>query len=381
MRKTITFCTSTPQLPLTVFFKNSRRQFSDRIIVVLGCIFVSCASPQQRFSTQEAVFPGSKLVKYGIVLPVGRYGEWDSGMVESPVVWYDSARKMYGMVYTGYGGTDSTKRGYKYVTGPKIGLAWSGDLLHWKKDSRSPIFSGSNLPGTSDASGASGPFIWLEQGTYHLFYFGVTGSGYEKGVKTMNLATSIDLYSWKRYEENPIISPSGQGWRRDAIWHPNVVKDKEMYYLFFNASGVANGLTEEFIGYAKSKDLYHWIVDDEHSPILVGSARLGAWDATGRAGDPSVYNIGNVWYMAWYSWDRTNSADGLAWTTEQEFPLSWRVYERNPVLRIGEPGSYDALHAGKPFIFRAGNVHYHFYTAVALDETRQIAVATWPEKN
>jgi hypothetical protein len=82
--------------------------------------------------------------------------------------------------------------------------------------------------------------------------------------------------------------------------------------------------------------------------------------------------------MAWYSWDKKNSADGLAWTTEEQFPLGWRVYEGNPILRIGEPGSYDALHAGKPFIFRVHEKHYHFYTAVALDQTRQIAVAIWP---
>ena len=68
----------------------------------------------------------------------------------------------------------------------------------------------------------------------------------------------------------------------------------------------------------------------------------------------------------------------MAWTTDEEFPLGWRMYDRNPVLRVGPPGSFDALHAGKPFIFRTAETHYHFYTAVALDETRQIAVATEP---
>jgi hypothetical protein len=45
------------------------------------------------------------------------------------------------------------------------------------------------------------------------------------------------------------------------------------------------------------------------------------------------------------------------------------------VLDLGLPDSYDALHAGKPFIFRTAVRHFHFYTAVAADETRQIAVA------
>ena len=341
-------------------------------------LVISCSPSSPGQSIKSTPLPGSQLLKCGVVLPVGQHGAWDDGMVESPVVWYDIQRKRYGMVYTGYGGTDSTKRGYKYVTQPKIGLAWSDDLHTWEKDPRSPILGGSGIPGTPDSEGTTGPFLWFENGTYYLFYFGVTARGYEGGKKTMNLATSPDLIHWKRYEGNPIIAPAGEGWRRDAIWHPNVVKEKETYFLFFNASGVVNGLAEEFIGYATSKDLFRWTVDDANSPLLVGSAQPGAWDASGRAGDPSVYRVGDTWYMAWYSWDRKNSADGLAWTTEKEFPLGWQVYEHNPVLRIGKPGSYDALHAGKPFIFRTRDRHYHFYTAVALDETRQIAVAVWP---
>ncbi|MEX2115939.1 MAG: family 43 glycosylhydrolase, partial [Bacteroidota bacterium] len=279
--------------------------------------------------------PGSNLTKLGVVLPVGRPDSWDSGMVESPVVWFDNIRGRYGMVYTGYGSTDDTKRGYAHVTFPSVGLAWSDDLLHWERDPRNPIFTGSGIEGTPDAAGTTGPFIWLENGTYYLFYFGTTGKGYEKGTKSLNLATSTDLVTWVRYTKNPIIAPAGTGWRRDAIWHPNIVKDDGRYYLFFNASGAVHGLVEEFIGYATSSDLYEWNVDDTNSPLVVGSGKPGAWDATGRAGDPSVFKVEGTWYMAWYSWDRKNSADGLAWTTDEEFPLNWRVYENNPVLRVG----------------------------------------------
>jgi predicted GH43/DUF377 family glycosyl hydrolase len=345
-------------------------------ILIASCLALT-------WQTQSVIpdFPGSNLEKRGIVLTTGTFGDWDSGMVESPVVWYDAHHKMYGMVYTGYRSTDSTKRGYKFVTGPRIGLAWSSDLLHWRKDSGNPIFSGSGIVDRPDSEGATGPYVWFEHGTYYLFYIGLTGKGYEKGAKTMNLATSPDLRAWKRYEKNPIIAPEGRGWRRDAIWHPNLVKSDGQYFLFFNASGVTNGLQEEFTGYATSMDLMHWAVDDDHSPLVVGSGSAGMWDASGRAGDPSVYRIGETWYMSYYSWDRKNSADGLAWTSQEEFPLGWRVYEKNPVLRIGEPGSYDALHAGKPFIFILNDTLYHFYTAVALDETRQIAVATSILKN
>ena len=319
--------------------------------------------------------PGSHLKKWGLVLRLGPPGAWDAGMVESPMVWFDAHRKRYAMVYSGYGSTDSTHHGYHYVTRPQIGLAWSDDLLHWEKDEHNPVYSGSGVEGLSDSHGATGPFVWYENGTYYLYTIGVTSKGYEKGKKTLNLATSTDLYHWKRFEGNPVIAPSGNGWRRDAVWHPNIVKNGSTYFLFFNASGLVGELHEEFIGYATSTDLFHWKVDDDHSPILMGSHKPGAWDASGRAGDPSVYKVGHKWYMAWYSWDRVHSSDGLAWTSEKEFPLGWRVYKKNPVLSVGPPGSYDALHAGKPFIFRTADKYFHFYTAVALDETRQIAVA------
>ena len=299
-------------------------------------------------------------------------------MVESPVVWFDEQRRRYAMVYTGYAHVVPGKRGYSAVAHPHVGLAWSDDLLTWNKEYDNPIFGPSGVPGSIDAEGTTGPCIWYEKGTYYLFYFGTTERGYEKGTKTLNLATSPDLHRWTRYAENPVIAPAGNGWRREAIWHPHIVKDGSAYYLFFNASGIVRGVNEEFIGYATSHDLFHWAVDDVHSPLVVGSGQPGSWDSTTRAGDPSVYRVGDLWYMAYYSWDGVHAQDGLAWTTVEEFPLGWRPWDQNPVLRIGAPGSFDAQHAAKPFVFRSGDRHYHFYTAVDEQENREIALAVWP---
>lgn len=322
--------------------------------------------------------PGTSLTKQGIVLPRGAEGAWDGGMVESPVVWFDQPRQRYGMVYTGYAWADAELQGYEAMAKPQVGLAWSDNLLRWEKDPRNPIFGPTGKPGDPDAQGTPGPFIWHEKILYYLFYFGTTATGYEKGTKTLNMAISPDLVTWTRYPGNPIITPYGTGWRTEAIWHPNIVKASGTYYLFFNASGIVDGVHEEFIGYAMSKDLFIWTVDDTNAPVLMGSGTPGAWDATGRAGDPSVFRVGHTWYMAYYSWDGIHTQDGLAWTTEAEFPLGWRPYENNPVLPLGAPGSFDALHAGKPFIFRTPERHFHFYTAVDDDEIREIAVATAP---
>lgn len=326
----------------------------------------------------ETTVPGAQLTKCGIVLPVGAPEAWDGGMVESPAIWFDSTQGRYGMVYTGYDLKYPERRGYASVGNPRIGLAWSSDLLSWARDGGSPILEASEMAGTPDAEGVTGPFMWMEDGTYYLFYFGTTQSGYEGGRKTLNLATSNDLKTWHRHAGNPIIEPAGVGWRRDAIWHPNIVKVDGKYYLFFNASGVVDGHAEEFIGYATSPDLKAWTVHDEHSPLLVGSRTPSAWDATGRAGDPSLYRVGDTWYMAYYSWDGTRAQDGLAYTRAEDFPLGWVPYEGNPILTVGAPGTFDALHAHKPFVVRTATRHHHFYTAVDTAETRQIALAVEP---
>ena len=334
-------------------------------------------------------YPGRRLKKRGIVLPRGRANEWDGGMVESPVVWFDEALSKYAMVYTGYGRRDDAAEGdfgYTTVTGPQIGLATSSNLLDWVKSPANPILKPSGKMGDPDSHGVTGPFVLPRsvsgKGVYYMYYFGTTNHGYESGRKTMNLATSEDLTTWHRYDGNPIIEPDNSGpitaWRNEAIWHPNVVRDGDTFFMFFNTSGIHNDHHEEFIGYATSVDLVYWIVDDANSPIVVGSRQSGAWDSSGRAGDPSVFRLGDTWYMAFYSWDGEKSQDGMMSTSAVEFPLGWRPFACNPVLRYGVAGSFDAQHAGKPFVIRTETDHYHFYTAVDESGRREIAVASEP---
>ena len=138
----------------------------------------------------------------------------------------------------------------------------------------------------------TGPFVWHEDGRYYLYYIGVTEGGYEGGRKTINLATSTDLYRWERHAGNPVVAPAGDGWRRDAAWRPYVVADGGTYYLFFNASGVVDGHEEEYIGHATSTDLMQWTVDDANAPLLTGSRTPGAspqrriTSVTGRSRPP-----------------------------------------------------------------------------------------------
>lgn len=294
---------------------------------------------------------GQSLTKQGVVIAPGG-GGWKDALVESPAVFLDAATGLYVMVAVGYDtGTIHASIGAFTAVTPDGPWTEYGQIL---------AGSGSG----ADSDGCSGPFVWLEAGTYHLFYIGLTASGYEGGTKTLCHATSTDWVpgtnagTWTRH--GTIVGPTS-GWRSAAIWHPCVVKRGSTYYLFFNANGA-----DEAIGYATSSDLSTWTVDDANSPILppVGSEN--------RTGDPSVYQVGTVWWMAFYTL-LSGASDGLASTTDASFPLGWTRYAGNPILVPS--ASYDSTYAHKPFILIAGSRYYHWYTAVG-SGGRQIALAT-----
>lgn len=321
----------------------------------LGWVSGSSSSPQPYYGAQfgDADAPhGFKLTKKGVIISPGASGSWKESRVESPSVFWDPLIGKYRMVFLGYSGTPSAPNqasiGYATADSP------DGP---WTEYTSNPVFGPTNVSGDPDQNGTSGPFVWFEDGTYYLFYIGLTATGLEQGTKTICLATSTDFVTWTRH--GAVITTAAGTWRAAAVWHPNIVKRGSTYYLFFNAGDGGNSGLHESIGYATSSDLLTWTVDDANSPVLDNSG--SGWDSV-RVGDPYVYRKGDVWYMAYYANNGTISQDGIAYTSDASFPLGWQKFSGNPVLAVGASGSYDDTDAARPAIFVTPTRHYHFYT-------------------
>lgn len=306
---------------------------------------------------------GYTLTKKGAVIAKGG-GGFKNNLVESPMVFWDYKIGKYRMVFVGYSGVGSP-------IAASLGYATSPDLETWSEFGTS-FFGASGTIGAPDRYGTSGPYVWLENNTYYLYYISLDGPGYEGGTKRLCLATSTDFITWTRL--GAVISPFGSGWRSVQVYHPCIVKHRGIYYMFFNAAD--SGTLNESIGYATSTDLLTWTVDDVNSPILQRTGGNNNWESN-LVGDPVVYKIGRVWYMAYYGAAVAGGAsDGIATTTEELFPLGWTRFSGNPVLTMGSAGSIDDTYAHKPFIMVTAAKHYHWYTAVSnAISTRQIAVA------
>jgi predicted GH43/DUF377 family glycosyl hydrolase len=307
---------------------------------------------------------GYSLQKISQVLVPGAYPYMDT-IVESPMIWWDSDQK-YHMIFTAYSDATGTMIGTH-------GHATSLDLVTWIPDTTA-FFTASGTAGAPDEKGVTGPYLVKQDDIYYLYYIGMTEEGYETGTKSLCLATSSSLSGpWTRHGAIIPLGTIGtsSAWRHDAIYHPSIVEKNGMYYMFFNASGLVGGVTRERIGYATSNNLLDWIVDDVNSPIVDGVD--GSWH-DGISGDPSVYHDGSKWVMHFFGTGGTAS-DGIAITTDADFPLNWQIASFNPVL-VTTPNGYDSMYAHKPFIYFSSGKLYHFYTAVSLETSiRCIALA------
>ncbi|EDY84746.1 hypothetical protein VDG1235_4379 [Verrucomicrobiia bacterium DG1235] len=95
-------------------------------------------------------------------------------------------------------------------------------------------------------------------GKYHSLYLAFPRQGgYELRPGGQGLAASADGMTWERVKEEPILSvfdEDCQDWEKDCIYLPWLVEHEDLFYNFYNA---ANGKLEQ-MGLATSDDLYHW---------------------------------------------------------------------------------------------------------------------------
>ncbi|KAA6310670.1 hypothetical protein EZS27_038062, partial [termite gut metagenome] len=157
--------------------------------------------------------------------------EWEKTMVMGPHVLWDKQEKIFKMWYScgysgAYGGGGSPNE-------PKsIGYATSKDGKTWEKHPNNPIF-------TPDASchweqdRVTACQVIKRKKDYLMFYIGFR----DEELAQIGMARSADgISNWVRYDGNPIISPTPDGWDASACYRPFVVYEKEnkRWLLYYN---------------------------------------------------------------------------------------------------------------------------------------------------
>jgi predicted GH43/DUF377 family glycosyl hydrolase len=168
-----------------------------------------------------------------------------------------------------------------------VGLAWSDDLSHWKRDK--PILfphDGAEW----ERGGLYKPYLVRIGDTYHLYYNAKTAE--KRWHEQTGVAISRDLKTWTRYPGNPIIRNGGPN-APDARFasDPFVVRHGDQWALYY--FGLANdGKARDLL--ALGRDPLRFEKIDE---VLIDVGKPGSVDDDYAHKPALVFDRGDLYHF------------------------------------------------------------------------------------
>lgn len=265
-------------------------------------------------------FPGALTPATEAALAPGQADAWDSKAVHAPSVvrlptgqagtpkeyllWYDGADR------------------FDPYSGWAIGLATSGDGVHWERRPDNPVLR-PGLPGSWDGASVHDPRVVWDGRRFLMWY-----SGYEGARWRIGLALSEDGVSWAKHAGNPVLEPGPPGsWDEASVAYSSVVLKDGRYRMWYQGGDSAGAWR---IGYATSVDGVHWSKSDRN-PVLAPGHK-GSWDAE-RVFTPHVLLWGSGYLMLYTG--GPGAGIGYAFSTDGE---KWQKAAANPALKASEGG-------------------------------------------
>jgi len=142
------------------------------------------------------------------------------------------------------------------------GHTYSPDLVHWE-DYPDALLIGEK--GTLDDKHCYSGSVIEKDGTYYIFYTGISEGSDGKKKATILKAVSRDLIHWEKYNKKPLLLQPEEYYRMDGSWRDPCVfyhPEEKCYWMFLCAreAEITDDLYSGTMGLAKSEDLEHWTV-------------------------------------------------------------------------------------------------------------------------
>lgn len=264
---------------------------------------------------------------------------------------------IFKMWYTGGGAVlpDETLRS-------RISYATSNDGVTWSKYENNPVLDVSL--NEWDSLGVETVTVLVDESApqpqrYKMWYAGQTFNDYRYEI---GYAYSADGISWQKHPTAVLGVGDENEWDNCFLEGPSVIKDGTTYKMWYAAYDCAvTGETTDGkvnIGYATSTDGINWI-KFTGNPVLTTTD--GMWDGV-YVQDPHVIKQNGRYHM-WYGGadveDNYFQQTGYA---SSDDGIHWQKSPRNPVLKRGTPGAWDANTASFPSVLIHENMLYMWYT-------------------
>ncbi len=312
-------------------------------------LLVACSSDER--VTQN----GWKKDKTNPVLTKGEPFNYDFYAVSDCWVLFDDG--VYKMWYTGGGAVlpDETLRS-------RLNYATSTDGIHWTKYLNNPVIDVSH--DSWDSIGVETASVIIDavapaNQRYKMWYAGQTFNEYRYEI---GYAYSPDGIDWQKHGEAVLLVGVDEEWDNCFLEGPSVIKDGNVYKMWYAAydchvdSQSTDGKVN--IGYATSTDGITW-AKHENNPVLTTTS--GEWDEV-YVQDPHVIKYNGAYHM-WYG--GANVGDNYFQQTGYAFSedgIHWEKSAKNPILKRGKSGVWDANTTSFPSVLIRDNEMQLWYT-------------------
>jgi predicted GH43/DUF377 family glycosyl hydrolase len=278
----------------------------------------------------------------------GGSGEFDFNLFNKAIVLKDS---IYHMWYSG-------QRNLTF-NNSRIGYATSQDGIYWKKYDRNPIKLLEQNPYWYPQCQVM-DVIWKDS----LFYMWFRGIPREDStVVTMGMATSVDGLNWKVFPAQ-VLKPGTDGAWDDLTIYTSVILfdgrlpglQGKIFHMWY--AGMSDTLPSiSRVGYAHSNDGIHWKKYPSNPIIDIG--KPGSWEDYGVCINSVIYN--GSFFEMWYTGNNyVQNEIGYATSLDG---INWKKSEKNPIIQLGEPGTWDGRNIDSPEVIFCDSVYMMWFNA------------------
>jgi predicted GH43/DUF377 family glycosyl hydrolase len=245
---------------------------------------------------------------------------------------------------------------YADFTLPQPDSAGPRSPFSWEASSEPILNRGEN--GAWDSVDVLNPSVVRFNSIYLNLYSGFDGRAWHTGI-----ATTTDGLHWQKVGR--VLSPEGwEGSYIAANGSAIVIGSEILYWYVAGEPGAGK------IGLARSRNGgLDWTKQPE--PVIAPGPR-GSFDERAVA-DPYVIRRGDWFYLFYLGQDRAaRQRLGIARSREGVY---WEKLRSNPVLEMGEAGTFDEAGLGEPAVWSSGGYYWMLYTGRDRTERRRIGLA------
>lgn len=177
---------------------------------------------------------------------------------------------------------------------------------------------------------------WIKDGVWYLWYTGMN----EKEAK-IGLAVSKDGYSFKRYQQNPIIVPT-ESHEQGAVMNPCVLWD-DADFVFKMWYSAGEKFEPDVLCLATSKDGINW---EKHGQNPVFTHGVDKYDQC-KVGGCDVVKVNGRYLQFYIGYENIDNA--RICVAESYDGIDWKRIKQNPILSPTK-GAWDSDAVYKPSV-------------------------------